>query len=283
MRASMASRVGPAVMLLSAILFSGMNLFAKAASLGLPSAQVTFARFAFGWALIGMLGRAGAIRLHSDNRRLLIARGVFGGIAIILFFAAMSLGRLTNASLLSSTYMIFGTIFSVFYLKERLRAGTLAAVVVSFIGMYLVIQPDFHHIRWGDALGLISGVFGGAAIVFVRELRRTESSWTILYYLCMIGSLFAGLLLFGGAKIPGRLDVFLLLMVGITGTTAQLLMTYAFRFCRTAEGGILSMSSVVFTAVAAHFVFQEPFTLALVLGGLLVLGSCAYLMLAVRE
>jgi len=269
-------------MLSSALLFAVMGLFAKAASWTLPSWEVTFARFAFGWAFIGLTSRLGYIRLESESRRLLIARGTFGGVAIILFFASIANSSLTNATLLTNTYALFATIFSIFYLKERLRGDILGALLVSFWGIYLVIHPDFQHIRWGDVLGLVSGVLGGAAVVVVRELRRRESSWTILYYLCMIGSIFSGLLLLIKAKAPDPWELGMLLMVGLTGTMAQLLMTYAFRYCRTAEGSILSMSTVVFSAVGAYFLFQETFTARLVVGGLLVLASCAYLSVSNR-
>jgi drug/metabolite transporter (DMT)-like permease len=54
---------------------------------------------------------------------------------------------------------------------------------------------------------------------------------------------------------------------------AQLLMTQAFRYCKSWEGGILLMFEIIFTAALCIAVLQEVLTWQLIIGGSLVVSS----------
>jgi drug/metabolite transporter (DMT)-like permease len=119
---------------------------------------------------------------------------------------------------------------------------------------------------------------GGAAVTVVRNLRRAgrESPWAILFYLSFIGSL-ASLLIAPGTWVLPRGGVWgLLLLLGIAGTVGQALLTYAYRWCTTTQGGILSLLVVPISTLLGVLFLGERLSLSDGIGAALVLLSCVY-------
>jgi drug/metabolite transporter (DMT)-like permease len=272
---------GPGGILASSVAFALMNFIVKVASPMFPSGEITFSRFLFGTLFLGALGAAGVADIRARNHRLLITRGILGSTAIVLLFLAISKTSLTNATLLSNTYILFGALFSLLFLGEGLGPKVVVALLVALSGAAFIVRPDLHRIQAGDLLALGHGVIGGAAISVVRYLRRAgnESPWGILFYLSLMGMIAGPVSQPTGWVIPHGYGLFLLLALGILGTMGQGLMTYAYRWCTTAEGGILSLLVIPLTAGLGVFCLGERLSSADWMGAGLILGSSAYVML----
>jgi drug/metabolite transporter (DMT)-like permease len=266
------------MMLLSSLLFAVMSMLVKlAAAQGVPSSEAAFVRLASGMALVGALKRSGAISLETRRVGMLVTRGLLGSAAMLLFYASITGTRLANAALLNYTYFVFGPLFCVLFLRQRLSPRAAVAFPIALLGVWVVLDPRFGGFRWGDAAGLLSGVLAGGSIVTIRELRRTESSFTILWYFCLVGSIVAAVVALPHAVWPTPRGATLLLGVAVAGTAGQWLLTEAFRSCTVAGGGLLSLTTVLYTAILGHAVFGEPLTARFAWGGGLVLAAAAWL------
>src|SRR5512142_856715 len=100
----------------SATLFGFMAFAAKLASSRLSGPQVAMIRFAFH--LIPVLLVTRYRRAATDFRRwdLLLLRGFFGGIAVLLYFIAIAHINVGIATLLNYCSPIFSGIFSMIFL-----------------------------------------------------------------------------------------------------------------------------------------------------------------------
>lgn len=234
---------GPYGIIGSSVAFALMNFVVKLASASVPSGEITFARFLFGTAFLGALGWSGTLDIRARNHRLLITRGVLGSCAILLLFASISLTRLTNAIALANTYVLFGALFSFLFLAEGFGLRVVVSLATALVGAGFILRPDLGLWQLGDLLALAHGVMGGAAITVVRSLRRAghESPWAILFYLSVVGTLASLLTGPGDWVLPSFPALLLLLALGVLGTLGQALLTYAYRWCTTAQGGILSL------------------------------------------
>jgi drug/metabolite transporter (DMT)-like permease len=274
-------------MLTASLLFAAMGAFTKAVTRGdggLPGGEAACFRYLFGLAALFALHRAMGADLLGTDRKGLLWRGLFGGFASVLFFLGIEHTSLTNATLLNYTSIIWAPLVAMFTLHERIgRRGTLA-ILIAVAGVLLVTRPEAGHpLRVGDAIALLSGVLAGGAIVQIRRLRQGESSFAVFFYFNLLGlpvSLLA--LLLPGNKplvLPQTLAPYLLLTgMGITSVAAQLLMTYGYREMTAAQGSLLTLTSVAFSALLAWFVFGEPLPAATIAGGLLILlGAVALL------
>lgn len=268
---------GPLQMLFSSFCFAVMGLFAKLASSSIPGAEVALVRFGFGIGTALILAATGRIRLHTSSRGLLIARGVFGGGGILLYFIALAGGSLTNSTVLNNTYPIFATLTAAVALKERIGWETAISLILSWIGVGMLIHPDLHNLFWPDLLALISGVLGGVAIVVVRELRcNNEPAWTVFFYLSIFGFLASLAFALPVWVWPDEASIWYLLLTAVFGLVAQVTMTASYKYCRTAIGSILSMTTMVFTAlIGLTFLGEKLTTLEAVGTGLIVLGCTA--------
>ena len=197
----------------------------------------------------------------------------------MLYFFAIAGGTLTNSTVINNSFPIFATIAAAIFLKEKITPGVLISLLIAWLGVGLLVHPNLNQLFWPDILALISAVLAGIAIVVVRELRRRdESSWSVFFYLSFFG-------LFGSAVFaipvwvwPSFLVGSYALVAGIFGLVAQVTMTSAYKYCRTAVGGILSMSTMVFTTLIGIIILGEKLSMGEAAGGLLVgLGSVAVL------
>lgn len=240
---------GPVIILVASLLFAIMGVLTKLASESLPTTEIAFARFLFGVITLLILVRAKVINLASERKSLLIARGVFGGCSILLFYLAISGGTLTNATVLNNTYPLFATIFAAYFLQEKLRLSVTLPLGAAIAGMAMMTHPDFSKINLSDLYGLTSGIIGGMAIVVIRELRKTETAWVVFFYLSLFGTIFSGVLAIPHFVVPSLGSGILMLSAAAIGTVAQLMNTWAYKYSTASAGSVLSMSTAVFATL----------------------------------
>ena len=264
------------MMLSSAVLFSIMAVMVKALSASVPAAEIIFFRAFISFAIIMGMVAVKKVEFKIKEKGKATFRGIMGGISLMLYFNAITLTSVSNAVLLSYTYPIFASIFSNMYLNEKLNKEKVAFIISAFLGMFLIFQFDYSALNIGDLLALISGITSGMAVVSIRELRKTESSWMIVLSFVFFGTIFSLFFLKGNIVMPGTSALLALLAIGIIGTAGQLFQTYAFKLCSTALGGVISMSSVVIATVLGMLVFHDVLTLNMVIGGILIFVSATF-------
>src|SRR5207248_4563143 len=81
---------------------------------------------------------------------LLLIRGFFGGLTVLLYFAAIAHINVGVATLLNYTAPLFSGVFSVLFIGERISAKVLLPLPVALAGVYLVVHAHAHP---GDILG----------------------------------------------------------------------------------------------------------------------------------
>lgn len=268
---------GPVMFLASSFLFAVMSFFVKLASEFTSIHEIAFVRFTMGIAVALLLAKAGKVNLSSNRRPLMIIRGVVGGLAILFFYAAIKTGTLTNATVLNNTYPIFATVIAVFYLREQVRPAILILLAVSITGIVLLTQPSVSAVRMGDFFAVISALLAGVSVVVIRELRKTETAWSVFFYLSIFGAAFSGVLALPHLTVPEIRGAGFILMAAVTGTLGQVLNTGAYKYCTASVGSTLSMSTAVFSAFFGMVFLGDRLTSVETLGAVMILMSSAYI------
>jgi len=124
-------------------------------------------------------------------------------------------------------------------------------------------------------VAILGAVLAGAAVVTVKKLRETDSSYAIYYAQCAMG--------FWIVAVPASLNHAeisywggsVLIMIGLVAAAAQLTMTWAFRHTTVATGSLLGMLAPVFNIPVGLLVFGEEVSGSAVVGIAVVLASCA--------
>jgi len=279
--ASRASLItGRLLMLGSALSFGLMALFTRMLP-ELPSAEKVFYRSLLG--LLIILGLLGISRQQLERPKQiagLVWRGVFGSLALLCYFYAIDRCGLPKATLYCYTYPIWATFLAWLELGERPSGRAIFCTIIALAGVAITL--DFHAKSGGtlslaDFIGILAGLFTGAAIVSVRRLRQSESSWWIVIFFTALGVVFSAPLLVGNYRWPSLFEWLLLLLVAGAAALAQLLMTKAYRVVTASEGSLLSLTVVLWSSLFSVVFLREIPPLRFWFGAALVLASVVWL------
>lgn len=247
--------------------------------------KTTLFRFIVGLGILGTAALLGKIKLRFVNGPLLLFRGLTGGIAILILFFSISKLGVGKGTVLIYSFPIFGSIFSSIFLKERIGVIRFGAILMAFAGIYLLAADNGQGLLLLGVLGkyeliaIFGAMLGGVALVSVKKLHDTDSSYAIYFAQCVIGLWIVVVpanIVSCSIGISGGL---LLVAIGATSTVGQLLSTEGYRYVQVATGSLLGMLVPVLNYFLGVVVFGEVISWRSVVGSAIVLGSCVVVLL----
>ncbi len=262
--------------LFSSFCFALATVFAKYAHMAcaeLSSFQVSFARF-----FVGFLCMAGFTRRYRKSLKpkrisFVIGRGVLNTASVILLYFALQYTSITKANMLNWTNPVFVFLFSPFINKERPGFRQYIYLLLTMVGMVLVISPDFSSVNVGDIAAFLSGVIGGAAVSVLRESRKHDESFMVLFYLMLIGTVINGVVAAPFFILPPLNAGLLILSSALCGFLAQILITTASRYLAAPVSSVLMASGILVSGAMGVLFFGDAITLKILCGGILILIS----------
>ncbi len=268
-------------MLLGAFFFSVMSAFAKLAGARIPTAEIVFSRAVVTIVLSALsLRGVGHARLGT-NRLLLIARGVYGLIALTCLFYSVTHLPLADATVLQFTAPILTALFAVVLLREPMGRGGVVGSIVAFAGVLLVARPSFvfGHAQALDpfavVVALVGTAFSALAYVTLRKLGASEDPRVVVFYFSLValpGSLL--MLAFGEAVMPRGAEWLMLLGVGVFAQLGQLQLTQGLRLETAGRASSANYVQVLFAYAFGLAIFgEQPSALGLAGAALVVAGT----------
>ena len=260
---------------LSAILFSVNILLVKIlrTSTAIPVVEITFARFFIGLIILLIYIKVSSVSFKPVNKKVLYLRGFLNAAAVLILFFAVEYTTITNANVLNMTYPIFVALFSHMLIGERFHLPVIIPLLLTALGVYMVIQPDFSDINPGDLIGLFSGIVSALAIIYLRVLRRTDETHVILFYLFSVGSFLLLIPTVPLFVMPDLRELALLALCSLCGVAAQYFLTHGYKFISAVGGSIISASRVYIASLLGYLFFSDPVNAVLFLGTLFIVGS----------
>ena len=153
----MNTRIGTGLVILSAVCFGSMAIFAKfAAESGITTHALLFYRFFLAGVLLAFLVRFRNLPLPRGRDLLtLMAMGFFcyAGQSFC-FFTALTLIPPSLVAILLYLYPVFVAVLSVFFLDETMTPHKVSALTIAVAGTVLVVGPEFS----GNIRGILFGI-----------------------------------------------------------------------------------------------------------------------------
>lgn len=277
----------------SVSVFVAMSSLIKAAG-QLPAGQMVFFRSFFAiFPILMMLAWQGELRtaLQTSNPLGHIARGGVGVLSMGLTFFALSRLPLPEAVMLNYAQPLLVVVFSALFLGETVRAYRWTAVLVGLVGVVIISWPSLSLFSEGigadQTAGVIAALLGAScsavAMLLVRRLVHTERTSTIVMWFSLTATAVSLLTIpFGWAA----LDVWqasCLVLAGICGGVAQILMTEAYRHAEASTVAPFEYTSMILAIVVGYFAFSDVPTAYTIVGGLIVVGAGIFIIMRERR
>lgn len=215
-----------------------------------------------GWAGVAWLGFADAMN-------------------IVLYFRALQLASVAVAVLTHYLAPLFVAVAAPIFLRERRDARTTSAVLISFVGLALLLEPWGATHRPGDAMGALFGagsaLFYASNVLTNKRLVSEFSGSEMMFFHGFVATPVLLALVPAGAwsALDPRALGFLLLGALGPGALGGLLFVWGLRRIRASHAATLALLEPFVAVLMAAAVMDQKLSFAAMVGGALILGGAA--------
>ena len=266
------NQLGFMYMFLSVCTFSVMDLLVKWSS-DYPTGEVLFFRGFFGLLPTYFLIPKNKLKNFYETRRPFehLFRCLAGLIALVAIVVALRELPLAIVVSLSYAAPLFITILSIFLLSEKVGWFRWLAVLIGFVGVVVISEPGFENMNYYYLLPLIFCVGMALVTIAIRKLSSTEPIWLISIFFTITISI-AGLFTIPlGWVMPTFKDFILLVLIGVTGGSANLFLTQSYKLSEVSLVAPLRYLSLIFAIIFGYLIWNEVPTMKTLIGAFLVI------------
>ena len=217
--------------------------------------------------------------------------------AYISFYLALSALPLAVTISLFFSSPIFIMILSVLFLKEKVNITSWVAVIAGFIGVIIMLKPSSEIIDPAAFLALLAALFYAIASVMTRDLGKTESGLSLVFYLMVVYIVNSTILAFGLSKItlninshpslafffmawqlPAKGDFLIFLSIGLIAGVSIYCLTQAYRLEVPSKVAPFEYIAVPIAVAWGYFVWNDVLDLQSIIGIIMIIGSGLYIL-----
>lgn len=250
---------------------------------GLSTFEISFWVAAF--SVIAMLplkprGERWRDALRMNHPWLLMARslgglgaGVFGVAAVITIPFAEAYALIFMAPFLV-------TLLSFLFLRERLSWLGIAATIIGFIGVVMVVRPGIRVLELGHLFAGIAAIFVAFSTILVRRIATTERRTALLMIPQIVTAAISGAIMTTHWVTPSVVDLGFMALSAVFVAIAQLCLILAARRVPAATIGQAQFSQLIWAILGGALFFAEVPDLwsllgiaVIAIGGLLTLSD----------
>jgi len=278
-------RPGLAITLkLSALfLFTIMSALIKHVSDTVPPGESVFFRsfFAIPVIVVWLMAR-GQLRqgLITHNPTGHFLRALLGTSAMGMTFAGLGMLPLPEVTAIGYATPIFTVILAALLLGERIRLVRITAVVMGLVGVLIMLWPrliggfDLEDSATLGAMLILGATMARALVqIQIRRLVQTEHTAAIVFYFSLTATVLSLATMPFGWVVPDAETMGLLVLSGILGGMAQILVTSSFRFAPASMLAPYDYSSMLFAIMIGYAWFGELPTQVMLIGAALVIAG----------
>lgn len=280
-----ASSVSPTMVFLVALvgiaILSGMDAVMKGLVLGIGAFATMLWRAFIGVALSGALYAAGRPRRPTpEAMRLHIGRGVLTTLMGFLFFWGVARVPLAQAIALAFIAPLIALVLAAWWLSERVGGRTVAASLVAFAGVLVILWGQARaEMGPGALLGsgaiLVSALLYAVNIILMRRQGLAAKPAEIAFYQNVtVAVVLAVLWPLVGGGIPAAAHWPALGLAALLSTAALLILGWAYARGEASFLAASEYSGFVWAALFGWWVFGETLSGWTLAGASLIIAGC---------
>ncbi|MCE1252224.1 MAG: DMT family transporter [Anaerolineae bacterium] len=276
--------VGHLCLLGSALLMGSAYVGAKLALQGVGPLATAFLRFLIAciitWPVLFFTHGVQPIR--KEHIIYFIGHGLFQTtIYFSLQYVALRYTTANNTALIVNTRPIFLALLAMIFFKERFSFVQWIAFFLSFIGVLVILyDPAASYMPghlFGDFLIVLNALSGALGVLFGKRLLKEYKPFTILVYqitIGMLGLLPMALIESGGQIALNQVSWGPIIFLAVFSTAiAQSLFNWGLSRLSVSSSAVYFFIIPAINLILAHFMFGEPITVFLLIGGGLIIAG----------
>ena len=257
--------------------FSLMAVAGRQVSAELDTFELMTCRSLIGAVIVTAFGAAtGRLpQMRTTKLRLHVVRNIFHFTGQNLWFYGVAMIPLAQIFALEFTTPIWVALLAPLVLAEQVTRARVMAIALGFAGILLVTRPGLSPLGPGHLAGALSAIGFAGSVLSTKGLSRTESVWTILFWMTWMQLVF-GLVCAGydgDVALPRREALVWVAVVGLGGLTAHLSIAQALRLAPASVVSPMDFARLPIIAVVGMILYDEPLEIAVFAGAALILAG----------
>jgi len=203
------------------------------------------------------------------------------------FYISITIMPLATATALFFASPFLMTIFAIFILKEEVGLRRWLAVIIGFIGVYVILNPDFNNFNYLSLTPVLCAFCYALSMIILKKTSDKDNVYSQIFHFYMGDGKFnnidhpASQFIF--RKWFGNLEFSLPYMIftGVVGAAAFLCIFTAYRIASPAVISPFEYSILAWASLNGWFFFDEIPSLRTVVGMILII--CGGIYIFIRE
>lgn len=275
---------GMLLMLISAMCVVGMNVGVRQISDDVSVFLIAFWRHVFGVVLLlPFLPRLTVNPFRTKRLGLLTLRAILNFGAMVIYFIGLTLIPLADVTALGFTSPLVASVLAVLFLGETMGRRRIIGLLVGLVGALIILRPGMEGFRVESLLIITSTTLWACALITIKMLARTESSFTITLYAPLLQLPFA---LVAAALVwawPTPEQWAYLLLIAVFGTVAQFSLSQAFRDADATLVLPVDFTKLIWASAAGFLFFAEIPDVWVLVGAVVVFSGVFYIATGERK
>jgi drug/metabolite transporter (DMT)-like permease len=249
---------GIALMLIAMMVVPVLDVMAKILSRSYPVMEVSWARFFFHtlWLLPILYWRNLKWWHLPKNPGLQVFRSLMLTCATVLFFTAIKSNPIPNALTLLFISPLVVAIIAPFLLGERFDLGMGVGVLVGFVGVIFVLQPNTEEFSPSLIFAFGAGICYAIYIVLTRKLSLSAPPLITLFYTAIVGTIVLTPVALTEWVMPDLISAILMISMGFVAAVAHFLIVKAFEFASASEISPFNYFEIIGAIIVSYVAFD---------------------------
>jgi drug/metabolite transporter (DMT)-like permease len=256
--------------LVSALLFAAMAALVRQLGDVAPVGQMVFFRSTFAMVpVLAIYALRGELASTVYTRRPFgqLGRGALSVCGMFTNFNALTRLPLADATAIQFVSPLFTVALAALILKERVRVFRWSAVIVGFIGVLVMLVPNFDPARYAAGIGgvaavgsifaVVSSLCNAGTVIQTRRLTQSETTSSIVFYFSLICALAGAVTLPFAWHSPTPSELVSLIALGVLGGLAHIFLTESYRHATASVIAPFDYSSMLWALLLGYWVFGE--------------------------
>jgi len=188
-----------------------------------------------------------------------------------LTYLAVKYNDLINFYIIFFTTPLFVSIFSYFFLKEKLSKFSVILIILSFITVIYALQPNETFVTIYIFLPLLTSIFFALYQLLTKIVLRDKEPFVALFYTGLLGSIiFSIIVIFNWQPILDSSIWFILFFLGFIGYLSHFIFAYVLQSLDLSFITNFQYSQLIWASLINVYFFNDPLSTSTIIGIILI-------------